>query len=538
MYKPDLSETSSRIFPKILRMQAQQNGDTDFLVNEDMRVTFAEAEKITNQLATGLASLGLKRGDRLGLYMGNRPEFVLLSLAANKLGAVWVPINTDYKGEWLLDSVRRSRCTVMVTDTEFQERLLPLRAELDIPQWVVVTDSMEELDGSTTAYQKLLGSTELESEYLDQHYGDTCAILWTSGTTGKSKGVLQNYNGWIRAIFQGASILFDTQKGDVIYCAMPLFNTGAWITAIYRALLEGIPCVIEPRFSVTQFWERVALFKATQTFLIGAMGVFLWNQAETSDDAKTTLRKAMMVPFPPDLWSAFEKRFNLEICRVGLGQSESQLITTQLEARDDVPVYSLGFPPPDVELKLCDDEGNEVTVGEPGEICIRPLEEHLIFNGYFDNEEATQAAFRGEWYLTGDMARQDATTGAYFFVDRKKDAVRYGGRNISTLEVESVFRRYPAVADVAAFGIPSEEVESEHQLKVNVVLKPDEKVSAEEICSFINDHAPYYFVPRYLSFVDELPYTPTNKVQKYKLRDQGVDASTWDLKQSGFQVRK
>lgn len=538
MYKPDLSDTSLRTFPTIMRLQAEHNGDTDFLVNEEVRYTFAEAEALTNRLATGLQSIGLGKGDRIGLYVGNRPEFVLLTLAANKLGAVWVPINTDYKGEWLQDSIERSSCKVFVTDSEFEARLLPIRAQLGIEHWVHITDADQTAPDAMHAYSSLCNHSPLQSDYADQHYGDTCAILWTSGTTGKSKGVMQNYNGWVRAIFQGASILYDSKEGDVIYCAMPLFNTGAWITAIYRSLLEGIPVVIEPRFSVTHFWERVALFKATQTFLIGAMGVFLWNQPETPEDADTTLSKAMLVPFPPDLWKPFEKRFGVELGRTGLGQSECQLVTTQAVAREDVPVYALGFPPDDIDVQLCDDDGNEVEYGEAGEICVREREPHLIFNGYFENPEATAGAFRGDWYLTGDMARQDTTTGAYFFVDRKKDAVRYGGRNISTLEVESVFRRHPAIADVAAYGIASAEVESEHELKVDIIFKPGEGVDEETLCAFVNENAPYYFVPRYMEFVQELPYTPTNKVQKYMLREKGVTDSTWDLKNSQFSVQR
>jgi len=538
MYKPDLDDPADRIFPKILQMQAEHNGDTVFLANEELSYTFREVEDITNRLATGLAQLGLSKADRIGLFMGNRPEFVLLALAANKVGAVWVPINTDYKGEWLLDSVSRSRCKMLATDSEYQARIIEQRDQLEIDQWLVLQDSDGELPSACHSFASLLDHPPLQSDYADQKYGDTCAILWTSGTTGKSKGVMQNYNGWIRAIVGGASIIFETQKNDVIYCAMPLFNTGAWITAVYRALLEGVTCVIEAKFSVTQFWERVALFKATQTFLIGAMGVFLWNQPEKEDDANNTLRQAMLVPFPPDAWKAFEKRFDVELGRTGLRQSECQLITTQPEARDDVPVYSLGFPPDDVEVRLCDDDGNEVKVGEAGEICVRELAPHLIFNGYFENPEATAAAFRGDWYLTGDMARQDPKTGALFFVDRKKDAVRYGGRNISTLEVESVFRRHPAIADVAAFGIPSKEVESEHELKVDIVLKEGQTISENELCAFVNDNAPYYFVPRYMEFRTELPYTPTNKVQKYILREQGVGNSSWDLKESDYELRR
>jgi crotonobetaine/carnitine-CoA ligase len=375
-------------------------------------------------------------------------------------------------------------------------------------------------------------------DYSNLHYGDNCSILWTSGTTGKSKGVLQSHNCWIRAIRLGASMQYDSQPGDIIYCVLPLFHTAAWITSVYRALLEGIPCVIEPRFSVSSFWQRIRHFGATQTFLLGAMGVFLLNAPEREDDADNPLRLAQIVPLAPNQWSVFEQRFGLKLIRTGLGQSECQLIMTQSENRDDVPVYALGFPAPDTEIKLLDDNGVEVASGEVGEICIRPLEPFVLFNGYFNNPEATAEAYFGDWYRTGDLGRQDPASGAYFYADRKKDALRFAGRNISTLEVESVVRRHPAVKDIAAFGIPSELVDSEQELKLNIILKDGSTTTAEDICEFINDNAPHYFVPRFLDFVDALPYTPTNKIQKFKLREEGVTEQTWDLAQSSYQVRK
>jgi crotonobetaine/carnitine-CoA ligase len=538
MNRVDLSQSESRVFPRILQAQARDNGDTEFLLSDTQRITFAQADDITSRLATGLQALGVERGDRICLYLGNCPEFVLLTLAANKLGAVWVPVNTDYKGEWLLDTIERSRPKVLITDSAVVDRVAPLRDRLDIAQWIELAPQGSAVMPGMHSYHVLAQAEPYQSDYSEQDYGDVCAILWTSGTTGKSKGVMQNYNGWIRAIDQGASPMFDSRPGDVIYCALPLFNTGAWITSIYRALLEGIPCVIEPKFSVHNFWQRIALFKATQTFLIGAMGVFLWNAPEREEDAETTLRTAMIVPFPPDLWTAFEQRFGLKILTAGLGMSECQLVANQLAAKVKIPPYALGYPPDDIQLKLCDDDGNEVAVGEAGEMCVKPLVPHVLFSGYFDNAEGTAAAYRGEWFLTGDMARQDAETGALFFVDRKKDAVRFAGRNISTLEVEGVFRRHPSVADVAAFGIPSAEIDSEDELKVNVVIKQGEAASAEDLCRFVNENAPHYFVPRYLDFVESLPYTPTSKVQKFKLREQGVTDSTWDLKTSGFKVQR
>ena len=150
------------------------------------------------------------------------------------------------------------------------------------------------------------------------------------------------------------------------------------------------------------------------------MGVFLANAPEHEDDAKTPLRVAQIVPMPPQMWEQFEQRFNLTLLRTGLGQSECQLVMTQLENREDVPVYALGFPIADTEISLRDDDGVAVAVGEAGEICIKALAPHIVFNGYFNNPEATEQAYRDGWYLTGDMARQDAETGTYFFVDRKK----------------------------------------------------------------------------------------------------------------------
>ena len=569
MNRLDLTDPAERIFPRILRAQAEQNGETPFLLTEAQRTTYREADAITDRLAGGLQGLGLGAGDRVGLYLGNSPEFILLSLAANKLGAVWVPISTDYRGDWLLDAAARSRCKVIATDSEHQERLLPLRERLDIPHWIVLSsDAAEGGGGEGSArgrgegsasgagageaaaaipegcmdYRELAAAPPLASDYAAQDYGDTCAILWTSGTTGKSKGVMQNYNGWIRAIDQGAAPMFDSRPGDVVYCALPLFNTGAWITSVYRALLEGLPCAIEPGFSASRFWERIALFQATQVFLIGAMGVFLWNAPEKKSDADNTLRKAMVVPFPPDLREAFERRFGLEMLSAGLGMSECQMIANQLRAARHtdarLPPHALGYPPDDLELRLCDDDGKEVPDGEAGEIRVRPKAPHVLFNGYFDNLEATAASYQGGFFLTGDMARKDPETGALYFVDRKKDAVRFAGRNISTLEVEGVFRRHPAVGDVAAYGIPAKEVEGEDELKVDVVLKPGAEAAPEALCRFVNDNAPHYFVPKYLAIVDSLPYTPTNKVRKFLLREQGVAPGTWERDKAGFKVKR
>lgn len=535
MNKLDLSDNKNRILPKMLTLQAQQAGNTEFLITDERRLTFAQAEQEANSLAAGLAELGVGKGDRVAFYLDSGVDTVLIALATNKIGAVWVPINTDYKGVWLSETLERSHCKLLVTEVALQDRIKEVAGVLHDEILVVAGPDNEITLPGAKSLDALRDHAPLVPNYDDMYYGDTCAVLWTSGTTGKSKGVLQSHNSWIRPV--EASSYYKTREGDVIYNVLPLYNSGAWITAVFRALYEGIPVVLEKRFSVTTFWDRIRHFGATQTFTLGAMHIFLWNSPAQPNDKDHPLRIAQMIPMPEALLKPFAERFGVELLPMGYGQSEAMVIGSTANAIGKVPFSSLGLPLDDMELALLDDDNQPVAVGEVGEICIRCLKPHIIFNGYFDDPKATEEAYSGEWYHTGDLGRKD-DKGAYWFVDRKRDALRYAGRNISTMEVEMVVRKHPDVKDVAAFGVPSKEVQGESELKINVVLKPNATLTHEALAAFINDNAPYYFVPQYLEFAETLPYTPTNKVQKFVLREQGITPNTWSLKQSGFKVKR
>ncbi len=537
MNKLDLSDNKNRILPKLLTLQAQQNGDMAYLITDDRSITFTEAEAMTNSLAAGLISLGVKKNDRVAFYLKSGIETILTALAVNKAGAIWVPVNTDYKGAWLADTIERSKASVLITEAGLQDRIQAVESSLAGEKLVVLGAEDEITLNNATSFASLLAHSPIEPNYDDMDFGDTCAVLWTSGTTGKSKGVLQSHNSWIRPIAEAASIYYNSQPGDIIYNVLPLYNSGAWITAIFRALYEGIPVVLETKFSVSTFWDRLRHFKATQTFTLGAMHMFLWNAPAKEDDADNPLRVAQMVPMPEQLREPFSKRFGVELLPMGYGQSEVMVILTPAFCMGEVPFSSLGKPLDDMEIKLLDDDCNEVPQGEIGEICIKPLKPHVIFNGYFDDDEANKSAFTGEWYHTGDLGRIDES-GAYWFVDRKRDAIRFAGRNISTMEVEMVLRKHPLVKDVAAYGLPSKELDSESELALNIVLQSDADISYEQMAEYINDNAPHYFVPQYMEFVDTLPYTPTNKVQKFKLREKGVSDSTWKLKESSYKVKR
>jgi len=298
----------------------------------------------------------------------------------------------------------------------------------------------------------------------------------------------------------------------------------------------GVPVAIDPRFSVTEFWDRCRHYGATMVFTLGAMHIFLWQQPERPDDADNPVRSAGMVPMPDALIEPFKRRFGIEEIHQGYGQSEVMSVLARRPGRKYKP-NSLGEAAPGIEIKVLDDRDYEVARGEVGELCVRPIDPHVIFSGYFHAPELTVRAWSNLWYHTGDLVRRDGD-GECFFVDRKADFIRYKGRNIASLEVEAVIAAHPAVAQVAAHGVPAAELESEAELKVCVVRKPGHALEADELARFVNDRAPYFFVPRYIEFVAELPATPTGRVQKYKLRERGVTPQTWDARRAGFSVKR
>ena len=526
---------AERNLGKILRRQAERIPQNVFLMTENRQITFGESNRLVNQIAAGLKRLGLERGDRVAIYMYSRIEYVLLALAVNKLGAVWVPVNTDYKGSWLLETINDSKVKILVTDGALLDRLAEVNDDISYTHLVLV----EEPGDARAAGMPLHGLNDFYALPADEpdlsaiHYGDTAAILWTSGTTGRPKGVMQSHNAWIRTAEVG-NISFETREGDVVYNCLPLYNSAAWSACIFRALQAGIACALEQRFSVSSFWDRIRHFGATQTISIGALHMFLWNQPPSERDADNPLRIGTMVPIPHDLIDPFCRRFGMEAITQGFGQSEIMALM-QKTNRVGVPAKpgALGRPNDDLQVKLLDDDGEEVRQGEVGEFCVRPLEDHVIFNGYFDRPEATAAAFSGTWYRMGDLGRQDSD-GDFYFVDRKKDYIRYKGRNVTSFDVETAAMKHPAVHAAAVFGIPSRELESESEIKLNVVLKPGASVTPAQLARFINDNAPYFLVPRYIEICDALPYTPTGKVEKYKLRALGVTESTWDRLASAF----
>ncbi len=538
MNKLDLADSSERLLGRCLRRQAEAVPDDLFVRWDDARWSYGRVNELANASARGFAELGVAKGDTVAFLLDSCPDWIWSTLGLNKLGAIWVPTNTDYKGAWLRESLEDARARVLVADGALLERALEAGGGRLPFEHVLVRGAVPSgLPASVraTPLAQLTQAPASEPDDAGLFYGDTAAILWTSGTTGKSKGVMQSHNVWIRAAVDGASNA-GLREGEVLYNCLPMYQSAAWVANVYRALVCGVPVAMDPRFSVTDFWDRCRHYGATMVFTLGAMHIFLWQQPPRANDRDNPVRVAGMVPMPDKLIGPFKERFGIEEIHQGMGQSE---VMGLLSRRPGVvyPENALGDPADGIEVKLLDEHDAEVPRGVPGELCVRPTAPFQIFNGYFNAPEATVSAWRNLWYHTGDLARCDES-GAYYFVDRKKDFIRFKGRNISSFQVEAAFAAHPAVQQCAAHAVTSEQLVAEAEMKVCVVLKPGVSATPEALCRFVNDTAPYFFVPRYVELMTELPQTPTGRVQKYKLRERGVTPETWDGRKAGFEVAR
>jgi len=531
----EFADHHDRLLGRSLRRQAEKLPDSDFLLWNDGRAGFGEVNRRANASARAFSELGVARGDTVAFLMDGCPDWVWTALGLNKLGAIWVPNNTDYKGRWLEESLVDSHARTLVVDA----RLLPRVAELGpLPfERVIVRGDAGggDLGIPVIPFEQLIQAPADEPDDSDFDYGDTAAILWTSGTTGRSKGVMQSHNVWIRGAIDGIESAA-LQPGDVLYNCLPMHQSAAWVANVFQALVAGLPCAIDPHFSASEFWDRLRHYSATVTFTLGAMHMFLWNAPERDDDADNPLRSAGMIPMPAELIPAFRERFDIERIYQGYGQSEVMGLCTHRPGKQYQP-NSLGETATGLEMTLLDDRDCEVGRGEVGEFCVRPTEPYVIFNGYYRNPEATLRAFRNLWYHTGDLGRRGENDD-YYFVDRKADFIRFGGRNISSFAVEAAVDAHPAVLRSAAHGVTAAELASEAELKVCVILKPGSELTADALARFVNDNAPHFFVPRYIEFLSELPQTPTGRIQKYKLRERGVTPETWDARDAGFVVER
>lgn len=535
-------QLEERTIGRILADKAERVGIRPWLLWKDRRYTYADLERYTNRYANSFASLGVRKGDHVAVMLPNCPEFFWTVWGLGKLGAVAVPINTAAKGELLRYFIDQSDSAWMVVDEEWAERVAAIADQLPKINGYLYLGPKAPCDcalsGVRTSVTALheMESGSAEAPPLDAvRYSDMHLIMYTSGTTGPSKGVMSPHSqghcvGYSLAKFYGY------QPDDVLYTCLPVFHGNALWYTFYAALWADAAVALAAHFSATQFWDDIRRFGATQFNTLGAMTNIIWKIPPSTRDHDHRLRQCMTVPVPKEIYHAFQSRYHLTITSV-YAMTETFAVT--LFTPDDPPekVGSAGKTRGYAQIQIVDDEDRPMPCGETGEICVRTLEPGLMMTGYYKMPEATVKEMRNLWFHTGDRGYVDSD-GYLFFVDRKKEAIRRRGENISAYEVELIISKHPKVLEVAAIAVESEL--SEDDVMAYIVLEPGERASPEEIIEFCNDNMAYFMVPRFVEFIDALPKTASEKIEKYKLKKLAEQrrSELWDREKAGIRLKR
>ena len=504
----------------LLRVAAERHGDRTFLEFAEGTQTYAEVNRRANRTANGLLALGTGKDSKVAIMAMNGPGFIDAWFGAARTGAVYVPINTDYKGDILRYQLGKADVSHIVIDPAFVQHLAAVTADLPRLRHVILTSPMP--DGPTTFANGAAVTTLADVMSAPDHDpaiesapSDPLAISFTSGTTGPSKGVLASH-AHVITFARDWIVSTDYAEGQAIYTCMPLFHAVASWLGVVPAMINGGRIAIVPRFSASGFWDDVRKYKADVAHGIFSMVPILLKQPRRPDDADQPARRFYFAKVNDE----FERRFNCRIVEV-YGATETGIVTATPpggERRKD----SCGKPnTATFDVMIANGNDEPVVVGEVGEILVRPKRPFAMLSGYYNSPEATLEAYRNFWFHTGDNARADGD-GYYYFVDRKKDSIRRRGENISSSEVEATLNRHSAILECAVIAVPSEFGEDE--VKAVVVLRDDAKATAEELWAFCDEHMPRFWVPRFIEFRREMPKTPSQKIQKYLLRageDQG-----------------
>lgn len=511
----------------IFRERLAAGPDTPFVSCGGDWLTFAQLDERSDRLATGLARLGVSRGSRVATMLPNRIEAVDILLAAAKSGAVQVPLNYWLKGDFLEYQLDDCGAQYLITDGPGYEAARARLPGTEIRECVLV----DEAPSGTVPYAELL--TRREASGQRSRPGDLLAVMYTSGTTANAKGCMLS-TGYYVAVGQAYGLRRWVIPGDRMYTGFPLFHTSGQMVSFMSALVNGASIAFAPEFHASTFMADAAGAGATMLVGVGAMGNLLLAQPPRPDDAAHPFRLACWVPMPEDRQREFEERFATPVMSEGYGQTEVVPVTNTdpYTPRDR---GSSGVVSPLLEVRIVDDDDNEVPVGETGEIVVRPKVANAMYSGYWNKPGITAEAWRNLWHHTGDFGRV-TESGVVTFVDRKKDVVRRRGENVSSLALENVIRQHSAVLDVAVCGLPAEMGDDE--IKACIVLRDDAGLTAEEFFDFIRDRVPYFAVPRYVEVRDRLPTNALERVMKHVLRAEGVRAGTWDLVKDGLVVPK
>ena len=528
-----MAEIMKQTLTVMLYEQASKNPGKTALTIVGQNLSYSDLVERSNSVARGLRQFGVGRHSVVATLAENSADQVLLQFACARLGALEVMLNTAYRGSFLAHQLNVSGAENIIVDHDLVPVVLEIAAGLPALKRIIVRGGdyhpetpppldmarMEELHGHP--------GTDL-SDLPDPVWSDPATIAFTSGTTGLSKGAVLSQN-YLCNFAMVESLLWYRTEQDVFYSCGPLFHLAAKGIGVLGALCRGVRCVQDERFSVGRFWPRIREEGCNATLMLGSMAMLLWTREQADDEGVPTV---VCIPAPPaSLQQEMARRWRCGF-ESNYGLSEAAPLS---RSGPDIPLRpgSSGKITPELfDVRIFDEDDGELPAGQVGEVVVRPSAPHIMFDGYYRNPEASLERFRNLWFHTGDLGKVDED-GYFYFVDRKDDYLRRRGENISSQEIEAALGRHPAVLEAAVVGVDS--IFLEQEVKAVIAVRPGMSIEPAELISHCVAAMPYFAVPRYLEFADDLPRTPSGKVQKHKLRERGT-ADCWDREAAGIRL--
>jgi malonyl-CoA/methylmalonyl-CoA synthetase len=494
----------------LFRINFQTRADKPAILFEGRAVTFGELDGLSNRVAHAFERMGLQRGDRAAFYIGNSLELVLAYLANLKLGIITVPMNTQYRDMEIMQIVRDAAPRLIVTDRTQAPILEPLRPDLPSIERVVFAEEIADLAAAERA--------DAVDALIDGE--DLATIMYTSGTTGRSKGAMITHNN-LAANITGLVTAWHWTADDTLLLTLPLFHMHGLGVALHGALTTGCSVILHRSFKSETALDALLTEKVTLFMGVPTMYVRLIEQARRLGLARLDLPRMRLfvsgsAPLSVETFEEFQQISGHTILE-RYGMTETVMNLSNLYAGERIP-GTVGVPLPGVSARIGDDQGNALPDGEIGEILLRGSN---VFRGYWHAPEKTKEAFITDseglsWFRTGDLARRDSATSYYTLLSRRHDLIISGGFNIYPREVEELLSKHPGVVEAAVVAATDT---ARGQVPVAfVVPRADQSIRAEELIDYCGAHLARFKVPRTITFQDALPRNAMGKIEKIKLQ--------------------
>jgi crotonobetaine/carnitine-CoA ligase len=513
-----------RLFPdhdfslgSVFESRRQIKSDEPYILSDDSTISWDGFATLSDKFAQVLQAKGITRSNRVAVMCRNDKTHVLSLFALAKLGAILVPVNPDFNDREAGYILNHAAVDGIICDEVALDVVLRVKESLSHSPWLMTTMPNECREPDIECLWETLDQIDAPRMLGNQgHADDTCIIIYTSGTTGFPKGVMHSQRNLIRAGEANVERLH-LQPEDCYLIVLPFFHVNAMFYSLGGVLASGSAMILVPRFSASLFWDTAVRFQATVVNIIEAIGTILCNRDRSEYRAEHTIRAAYGVRKAAA--SIFRSAFGIEKLMSGFGMTEIPGVTCNPWEGPAKPASMgvLGRHPdptlPWAQCRIVDDQGQDVEVGTAGELWVKTP---IVMQGYFNDPEKTTQAFHDGWLKTGDIVKQDSD-GYFFHMARKKDIIRRRGENISAVELEGVISEMSEVYQVAAVAVPSEL--GEDDIMVVVVKQPHAVLTAADIVQWCQGHLSSIKVPRFVSFIDSMPLTPTHKILKSALRD-------------------